>query len=191
MIWDIKFTTQTEELLFVSLCIVTVLLLISFMRILLLLRHSRKMAEREGNLEQQILDQQKAILDIRSDANAWRGEMQRQFDAYRADAVKRLDDADLRATGTQNRLNITSEQHERRVFELQASLDALSRMCAELPAAKARVIELEKLLASGPTEGLNGQHVFTPVELEELAAATKAASTPDLPILPSIDMLPT
>jgi hypothetical protein len=84
MIWDIKLTTQTEELLFVSLCIVTGLLLISFVRIWVLLRQRRKMAEREHKLEQQILDQQKTILDIRSDANAWRGEMQRQFDAYRA-----------------------------------------------------------------------------------------------------------
>lgn len=191
MNWDFKLTTQTEELLFVSLCIVTGLLLISFVRILLLLRRCRKMAVREQKLEQQILDQQKTILDIRSDANAWRGEMQRQFDAYRADAAKRLDEADLRAAGTQNRLDIASEQHERRLFELQASLDAARRMCAELPAAKARIIELEKLLVSGPVEGLNGQHAFSPVEIEELAAATKAVSTPGLPMLPSMETLQT
>jgi hypothetical protein len=88
MIWDLKFTTQTEELLFVLLCIVTGLLLISFVRIFVLLRQRRKMADREKKLEQQILDQQKTILDIRSDANAWRGEMQRQFDAFRAESSR-------------------------------------------------------------------------------------------------------
>jgi hypothetical protein len=50
------------------------------------------MGRREEKLEKQILDQQKLILDIRSDANAWRGEMQRQFDAFRADATKWCDD---------------------------------------------------------------------------------------------------
>lgn len=191
MNWDIKLTTQTEELLFVALCIVAGLLLISFVRILLLLRGRRKMAERTEKLEQQILDQQKTILDIRSDANAWRGEMQRQFDAYRADAAKRLDEADVRAAGTQNRLDIATEQHDRRLFELQASLDAARRMCAELPAAKARIIELEKLLANGPAEGLNGHRTFTQDEIEELAAATKAVSTPGLPMLPSMETLQT
>lgn len=191
MNWDIKLTTQTEELLFVALCIVAGLLLIAFVRILLLLRGRRKMAERTEKLEQQILDQQKTILDIRSDANAWRGEMQRQFDAYRADAAKRLDEADVRAAGTQNRLDIATEQHDRRVFELQASLDAARRMCAELPAAKARIIELEKLLANGPAEGLNGHRTFTQNEIEELAAATKAVSTPGLPMLPSMEALQT
>lgn len=191
MNWDIKLTTQTEELLFVMLCIVAGLLLISFVRILLLLRGRRKMAERTEKLEQQILDQQKTILDIRSDANAWRGEMQRQFDAHRADAARRLDDADVRAAGTQNRLDIATEQHDRRVFELQASLDAARRMCAELPAAKARIIELEKLLASGPAEGLNGHRTFTQNEIEELAAATKAVSSPGLPMLPSMEALQT
>jgi hypothetical protein len=191
MNWDIKLTTQTEELLFVLLCIVAGLLLISFVRILLLLRGRRKMAERTEKLEQQILDQQKTILDIRSDANAWRGEMQRQFDAHRADAARRLDDAELRAAGTQNRLDIATEQHDRRLFELQASLDAARRMCAELPAAKARIIELEKLLANGPAEGLNGHRTFTQNEIEELAAATKAVSTPGLPMLPSMEALQT
>jgi hypothetical protein len=191
MIWDLKFTTQTEELLFVLLCIVTGLLLISFVRIFVLLRQRRKMADREKKLEQQILDQQKTILDIRSDANAWRGEMQRQFDAHRADASRRLDDAELRVAGSHNRLDIATEQHDRRVFELQASLDAARRMCAELPAAQARIIELEKLLASGPVEEWSGQHAFTPVEIEELAAATKAVSTPGLPMLPSMEALQT
>jgi hypothetical protein len=74
------------------LCIVIGLFFIAAIRILLLLRRLQKMGRREEKLEKQILDQQKLILDIRSDANAWRGEMQRQFDAFRADATKWCDD---------------------------------------------------------------------------------------------------
>lgn len=88
MKWNLKFASQNEEVLFVGLCILLGLLFISALRILLLLRRLRKMSRREEKLEMQILDQQKLILDIRSDANAWRGEMQRQFDAFRADATK-------------------------------------------------------------------------------------------------------
>lgn len=193
MNWPLKFTTQNEELLFVSLCILVALLLFSFVRIILLLRQRRKMMERSERLEKQILDQQKSLLDCRSDANAWRGEMQRQFDAFRADAANRIEDADLRTASVTNRLDIATEQHERRIFELQASLDAARRMCAELPTAKARVIELEKLL-SGTTASLvqNGSHAPSPEEMEELAAATRAVSTcGSLPMLPSMETLQT
>jgi len=193
MKWPPQFTTQNEELLFVGLCILAGLLLISFVRIFLLLRQRRKLAERTPKLEKQILDQQQSILDIRSDANAWRGEMQRQFDAFRAESAKRIEEADLRAAGTSNRLDIAAEQHERRVFELQASLDAARRMCAELPAAKARIIELEKLLASPAGNGfLNGSHALSHEQLEDLAAATKAVSaSSSLPMLPSMETLQT
>jgi hypothetical protein len=88
MKWNLKFASQNEELLFVALCIVFALLFIAAIRILLLLRKVRKMNERAEKLEKQILDQQRLILDIRSDANAWRGEMQRQFDAFRAEATR-------------------------------------------------------------------------------------------------------
>ena len=92
MKWNLKFASQNEELLFVGICILLGLLFIAAIRILLLLRKLQKMSRREEKLEKQILDQQKLILDIRSDANAWRGEMQRQFDAFRADATNWRDD---------------------------------------------------------------------------------------------------
>jgi predicted phage gp36 major capsid-like protein len=191
MNWNLKFATQNEELLFVVLCILAGLLLIAFIRIILLLRQRRQMQERSEKLEKQILDQQKSILDIRSDANAWRGEMQRQFDAFRAESAKRLDDADVRAAGTLNRLDIATEQHERRVFELQASLDAARRMCSELPSAKARIIELERLLAgASPAAFPHESPSFREEQMEELAAATKAVSGHgSLPMLPSMETL--
>jgi hypothetical protein len=191
MNWNLKFTTQNEELLFVVLCILAGLLLIAFIRIILLLRQRRQMQERSEKLEKQILDQQKSLFDIRSDANAWRGEMQRQFDAFRAESAKRLDDADVRAAGTLNRLDIATEQHERRVFELQASLDAARRMCSELPSAKARIIELERLLAgASPAAFQHEAPSFCEEQMEELAAATKAVSGHgSLPMLPSMETL--
>jgi len=191
MKWPPQFTSQNEELLFVGLCILAGLLLISSVRILLLLRQRRKLAERMQKLEKQIIDQQHSILDIRSDANAWRGEMQRQFDAFRAEAAKRIEDADLRTASTSNRLDIAAEQHDYRVFELQASLDATRRLCAELPAAKARIIELEKLLAnSAGTCVMNGSPALSHEKEERLAMATKAISSPNsLPMLPSMETL--
>lgn len=191
MKWNLKFASQNEELLFVVLCIVIGLFFIAAIRILLLLRRLQKMGRREEKLEKQILDQQKLILDIRSDANAWRGEMQRQFDAFRAESAKRLDDADVRAAGTLNRLDIANEQHERRVLELQASLDAADRMCSELPSAKARIIELERLLAgTAPGAFEHAAPSFSEEQMEELAAATKAVSGHgSLPMLPSMETL--
>lgn len=195
MNWNFKFASQNEELLFVVLCILAGLLLIAFIRIILLLRQRQQMVARAEKLEKQILDQQKNILDIRSDANAWRGEMQRQFDTFRAESAKRLEEADLRTAGTSNRLDIATEQHERRIFELQASLDAARRMCAELPAAKARIIELERLLAgagSAPAAVHHGSPRFCEEQMEELAAATKAVSGHiSLPMLPSMETLQT
>lgn len=88
MNWNLKFSSQNEELLFVTLCVVMGLLFLAAIRILLLLRKVRIMNSRAAKLEKQILDQQRIILDIRSDSNAWRGEMQRQFDAFRAEATR-------------------------------------------------------------------------------------------------------
>jgi hypothetical protein len=88
MKWNFKFASQNEELLFVTLCIVIGLLFLAAIRILLLLRRVSIMHNRADKLEKQILDQQRIILDIRSDSNAWRGEMQRQFDAFRAESTR-------------------------------------------------------------------------------------------------------
>lgn len=88
MNWNFKPATPNEEMLLLGIAIILGLLFISAVRILLLLRKVRKMGDRAEKLESQILGQQKLILDIRSDANAWRGEMQRQFDAFRAESSR-------------------------------------------------------------------------------------------------------
>lgn len=97
MTWNFKPATPNEEMLLLGIAIILGLLFISVVRILLLLRKVRKMGERAERLETQILGQQKIILDIRSDANAWRGEMQRQFDAFRAETSRWRTDQELSA----------------------------------------------------------------------------------------------
>lgn len=184
------FASQNEELLFVGLCILAGLLCISFVRILLLLRGGRKLAARSEKLEKQILDQQQTLLDIRSDANAWRGEMQRQFDAFRAESAKRLEEAGGRSTGMNRHLEAAVDTHRRRVEELEQSLEEARRMGAELPAANARILELEKELAGSLVGAPNGTKSFTPQQMASLAAATKAVSGPaSLPMLPSMEAL--
>lgn len=186
----ITFASQNEELLFVGLSILAGLLFISFVRILLLLRRGRKMAARSEKLEKQILDQQQTLLDIRSDSNAWRGEMQRQFDAFRADSAKRLEEAGGRSAGMNGQLEAVLDTHRRRVEELEESLEAARRIEAELPAAKARILELEKELAGSAVGTPNGTKGFSPQQLASLAAATKAVSgASSLPMLPSMEAL--
>lgn len=191
MNWNLKFTTQNEQLLFIGLCVLAGLLLLAFIRIILLLRQRRKQDERAEKLEKQILDQQKHILDVRSDANGWRGEMQRQFDGFRSDATRRYGEAELRTQELQKRLDTATEQNERRVFELQAALDAARRMCAELPNAKARIMDLERMLGEESEPVTNGAHSMDEGEMLSLAAAAKSVSSTSLPMLPSMETLQT
>ena len=184
-----KFATQQEQLLFIGLCILGGLLFISFIRIILLLRQRRKERERTARLEKQILDQQKEVMAIRADAGAWRAEMQRQFDGFRAEASARQGDAEHRAADAQKRLDVAIENHDRRAFELQASLDAARRMCSELPNAKARIIELEKSLTGMELGVTNGVHSLNEAGMKSLAEAAKSVS--HLPVLPSMETLET
>ena len=184
-----KFATQNEQLLFIGLCILAGLLLISFVRIILLLRQRRKEQERTARLEKQILDQQQEVMAIRADSNAWRAEMQRQFDGFRAEASARQGDAEHRAADAHRRLDSASENHERRTFELQTSLDAARRMCTELPNAKARIIELEKLLAGVEAPAINGANSLNDASMKSLAEAAKSVA--HLPTLPSMETLET
>jgi hypothetical protein len=64
-------------------------------------------------------------------------------------------------------------------------------MCSELPSAKARIIELERLLAgTAPGAFEHAAPSFSEEQMEELAAATKAVSGHgSLPMLPSMETL--
>ena len=79
-----------------SLAIVGGLLLIAMVRIVFLLRTNSRLRESTAKMEQQVLNQHQALLSVRTDSNAWRGELQRMFDSFRAEFSKRLDESEQR-----------------------------------------------------------------------------------------------
>lgn len=86
-----------------SLSIVGGLLALSMVRILFLLRTNARLRESASKMEQQVLNQHHEILSVKSDSNAWRGELQRMFDAFRAEFSKRLDESEQRYQDVQQR----------------------------------------------------------------------------------------
>ena len=92
-----------------SLSIVGGLLLIAMVRIVFLLRTNNRLRESTAKMEQQVLNQQQAILSVRSDSNAWRGDLQRMFDTFRAEFSKRLEESEKRYQDIQQRSEIISK----------------------------------------------------------------------------------
>lgn len=92
-----------------SLTIVGSLLLIAMVRIVFLLRTNARLRESTAKMEQQVLNQHQALLSVRSDSNAWRGELQRMFDSFRAEFSKRLDESEQRYQDIQKRAEIISK----------------------------------------------------------------------------------
>ena len=178
-----KVTTQLEQLFVVGLCILAGLLLISFIRIFLLKRSLRRLDDERLKVESELAAQQQEVVTLRQDSQAWRTEIQRQFDAFRSDATRRYGEAELRTQDIQKRADNAAEKHERTVFELQTALEAARRMCVELPSAKARIMELEKLLQSAPAAP--AVKPMPAAQLESIAAAAKSVAT--LPMLPAFE----
>jgi hypothetical protein len=178
-----KVTTQLEQLFVVGLCVLAGLLLISFIRIFLLKRSLRRLDDERLKVESELAAQQQEVVTLRQDSQAWRTEIQRQFDAFRSDATRRYGEAELRTQDIQKRADNAAEKHERTVFELQTALEAARRMCVELPSAKARIMELEKLLQSAPAAPV--AKPMPAAQLESIAAAAKSVAT--LPMLPSFE----
>lgn len=92
-----------------SLAVVGGLLLLSMVRIVFLLRTNARLRESTAKMEQQVLNQHQALLSVRSDSNAWRGELQRMFDSFRAEFSKRLDESEQRYQDIQKRAEIISK----------------------------------------------------------------------------------
>ena len=92
-----------------SLSIVGGLLLISMVRIIFLLRTNSRLRESTSKMEQQVLNQHQEILSVRSDSNAWRGELQRMFDAFRAEFSNRLVESEQRYKDIQQRCEVVSK----------------------------------------------------------------------------------
>lgn len=88
--------TLDVPMLKLALSIVSGLLLIAMVRIIFLLRTNSRLRESAEKMEKQVLTQHNEILAVRQDSNAWRGETQRMFDAFRAEFSKRLTESEQR-----------------------------------------------------------------------------------------------
>jgi len=97
---QIVLDTPTLKLI---LCIVGGLLLIAMVRIIFLLRTNSRLRESTSKMEKQVLTQHQEILAVRQDSNAWRGELQRMFDAFRAEFSNRLVESEKRYQDIQQR----------------------------------------------------------------------------------------
>lgn len=128
--------------------IMAVLFIAALVRVWLLRRVEEKLLKNKDKLEAQVITQQKDLMQVRSDSNSWRSEMQRQFDHFRHMASDQLKVEETRFD------NLLGKSRQRE-HELQASLDLARQMCAELPSAKARVMQLEGLLGIDAGEGLS------------------------------------
>ncbi len=108
-----------------------------------------KLLKNKDALEKQIIQQQRDLLSLREDANAWRGEMQRQFDHFRHMASDQL-------KVEEKRFDDLLQKSREREQHLQTSLDIAKQMCLELPGTKARLMQLESIV------GLDaGDHLST------------------------------
>lgn len=134
--------------------LMAVLFIAGMVRLWLLRRVEEKLLKNKDALEKQVLTQQKDLQFVRSDANAWRAEMQRQFDLYRHLASDQLKVEESRF----DNLLVKSREREQ---ALQTTLDITRQMCAELPSTKARLMQLEALLGIDAGEGLPASTVPT------------------------------
>jgi len=128
--------------------LMAVLFVAGMIRLWLLRRVEERLLKNKDALEKQVLTQQKDLLAVRTDASAWRAEMQRQFDGFRHMASDQLKVEESRF----DNLLVKSRERE---HTLQTSLDIARQMCAELPSAKARLMQLESFLGIDAGEGLS------------------------------------
>ena len=149
-------------------------------RLWLLRRVEERLLKNKDALEKQVLTQQKDLQAVRADASAWRAEMQRQFDGFRHMASDQLKVEESRF----DNLLVRSRERE---HALQTSLDIARQMCAELPSAKARLMQLESLVGIDAGEGLSltSSPVASPISdiapLPDLNGSAPSRSTEPAP----------
>lgn len=162
---------------------------VSLVRVILLRITENKLLkaneELSGKLETARLD----LAATRKDAAEWRAETQRQFDAFRSASETNLG-------AERQRFDSLLAESRHREQELRASLEAARQMCAELPAAKARILQLESMLAApaapkpskppaapkdddSPGDGEGGTAVIVPIP--DLGGAPSSGQSLDEP----------
>lgn len=106
---NLQTMTSDAATLSLILLIVAGLLLVSMTRIVFLLRTNTRLREGTAAMERQICTQQSEILSARRDSNAWRGEMQRVFDAFRAEFSNRLVESEQRYQDITKRQEVVNQ----------------------------------------------------------------------------------
>ncbi len=121
-----------------------------FLCMIPLRRSEEALIRDKQRLENQIVSQQHDLLVSRSAAAASRLEMQRQFDAFRADASSHLTKTEQQVVALQAQLEETHKQSWKRQSELQASLDrALSLKEGTGIATPVPAVAIEPALPNG------------------------------------------
>lgn len=118
-------------------------------RVWLLRRVEDRLLKQTKFLGKELAMKEREVSAVRQDAFAWRSEMHRQFDEHRVIISEQL-------AAERRRFDDLLEAARKREFEQQTALDIARQMCAELPAAKARVMHLEEALEINNGEGLTG-----------------------------------
>jgi len=86
-----------------ALCIAGGLLLIAMTRIAFLMRTNNRLHESAAKMERLLLTQHQEIQAVKRDSNAWRDEIQRVFDAFRAEFSMRISESELRCQDVRQR----------------------------------------------------------------------------------------
>jgi hypothetical protein len=111
---------------------ITIITILSMAR----LRTSEEALQKaKARLEDQIVSQQHDLIRTRETASAWRLEMQRQFDAFRADSSKQLTDAEQRAAASQQHLDETLKRSWKTESDLRQSLERALKLAGDEPEA--------------------------------------------------------
>ncbi len=145
-----------------------------------LLRQSR------NDLEIHLLRAQRDLASARDDAAEWRSQLQQQFDTFRAATAGQLTMGEARFERLQKLFDDASKSADKTQLELRTQLDVLRGMCAELPFAKARLLELER----GSATGLSLPQFIEPAADEPQAEALAAPSVELQPAAEAAPLLP-
>jgi hypothetical protein len=166
--------------------IMAVIFLAALIRVWLLRRVEEKLLKTKDKLEAQVIAQQKDLMQVRSDANAWRAEMQRQFDLFRHMASDQLQVEEKRFD------DLLTKSREREQH-LQMSLDIAKQMCVELPGTKARLMQLESIVGLDGGEHLSAEpspppaaRGFSMAQLPDLDGANLTAPAPEAALVPAV-----
>jgi hypothetical protein len=97
----------------------------AIIRLWLLRRVEEQLLKNKAALEKQVVTQQKDLMMVRQDANAWRSEMQRQFDLFRHMASDQLG-------VEEKRFNELLSKSQRREYELRSEERRVGKECRRL-----------------------------------------------------------